>query len=342
MSPWWRALLTALTMAATLAAFAPAVAATPDDSPRRGPIFIAIEPESGKILALCEKSGTIARVDPRTGEIEAEARAGESPFAVARHPGEPRLYVSCRRGQEVVEVDGRTLEVLRRFPLRGDPTGVEVSADGRRLYTALHSLDEVAVLDIEKGVEIARLRAGNGPEFLKRSPADGCIYVTNLLTSPVPPGRPSRDEITVIDDATIRVAERIVLAGANVGRQIAFTDPGDWAIVAISRPKNLIPMTQVARGWVVTNGFALLAPGTGLPPFQLLVDLPNRAFADLHAVAITPDDRKIYISSAGADTVLAIDRRKLERVIDEVLAGAIPRYSDHLGLSRRHVTARIP
>ncbi len=313
-----------------------------EHSLRRGPIAILLERENGTLLVLCEKSSTIARIHPATGAIEVEMPVGESPFALAMHPDQRRLYVSCRRGQEVLELDVRKLETLRRFPLRGDPTGVAVSSDGLRLYAGVHSIDQVAVFALDSGEETKRLAAGNGPQTLKRSPKGDRVYVSNLLPNPGPPDQPCINEITVIDDGSARVVERILLKNATVGRQIAFTADGSSAVAAISRPKNLIPEVQVARGWVVTNGFVLLAPGSDETPVQLLVDLPNQAFADPYAIAMTPDGSSFYMTAAGSDVVIAVDLSKTKAVASQARAGKIPRYADHLGLSRRYVTARIP
>ena len=306
----------------------------------RGPVFLLAETGDETLLVLNEKSGTLMRLDAETGVILREVAVGQSPFDLTMHPGGGRCFISCRRGQEIVEVDMRTFEVGRRMRLAGDPTGLAVSADGRRLYAGVHSLDQVAVFDLETGHEIKRLAAGNGPEWIRRAP-DGRVYVTNLLSNPVAPDNPCRNEITVIDDASSRVIDRIILTNANVGRQIAFTTDGTTAVAAISRPKNLVPMVQVARGWVVTNGFALLSPFEDTPPVQLLIDLPNRAYADPYGVIVTPDDRKFYLSSAGMDTVIAVDLERARDVMHEAITGEIPRASDHLGLSRRYVTARI-
>ncbi len=312
-----------------------------DRPDRCGPKFIYVEPESGKLLLVCEKSGSIVRMDPATGEIEGEAAVGEAPFALCAHPDGHRFYVSCRRGQEVVELDRDSLSPIRRFPLPGDPTGVAVSADGLRLFVGVHSMDQIVVWDLVTGKEVSRLAAGNGPEMLRLEPEHGYVYVTNLLSNPVPPDQPCRNEITVVDGASARVIDRIILENANVGRWIAFNGDGSMAVAAISRPKNLIPMVQVARGWVVTNGFAVLFPGGDKSPVQLLLDLPNQAFADIYGVAFTPDDRKLYFTSAGMDTVIAVDVSAMRQVANEVLDGSIPRAADHLGLARRYVTARI-
>jgi YVTN family beta-propeller protein len=328
-------------LAAIIAGAGVALPSASASQQRRGPKFLSVEPDSGTLLVLCEKSDSIVRLDSESGEIEAEAATGASPFALATHPDGGRLYVSCRRGQEIVELDAASLETLRRFPLRGDPTGIAVSGDGARLYAGVHSLDQVAVFDLGSGVEVKRLAAGNGPEVVRLAPDGERVYVTNLLPNPGPPDEPCRIEITVIDEETARVVERIILVNANVGREIAFAADGSLAIAAISRPKNLIPEVQVARGWVVANGFVVVSPGDDLPPMQLLVDLPNQAYSDPHGVAVMPDASKFYLTAAGMDTVIAVDMAKVRQVAAEAVAGSIPRYADHLGLSRRYVIARI-
>lgn len=330
----------AMAFAVTVAALQAVQAGEP--TKQCGPTFVDFDPTTDELLVLCGKSGTIRRLDPDGGDTKSEEALGESPFALARHPDGARLYVTCRRGQEIRELDAGSLQTLRRFPLLGDPAGVAVSADGRRLYVAVHSLDEVAVLDLETGSEIKRLAAGNGPEMVQISPQRQLIYVTNLLSTTVPADQPPQNEVTVIDDASSRVVERIILDNANVGRWISFSSDGSLAVVAINRPKNLVPMVQVARGWVVTNGFAVIAPGSGHAPVQLLVDLPNQAFADPYGTVFTPDGRKFYLSCAGSDEVMAIDVDETRRVMEDVWHGRLPRPADNLGLSRRYVVARIP
>ncbi len=331
--------LAAIALVAAAAPLPPAWAV--ENAKHCGSTFVDIDATTRDLLILCGKSGTIRRLDSDDGSMKSDTILCESPFALDRHPDGARLYVTCRRGQEIRELDAGSLQTLRTFPLRGDPTGVAASADGRRLYVALHSLDEVAVLDLETGSEIKRLAAGNGPEMVRRSSQQQRIYVTNLLPNPVGVDQPPANEITVIDDASANVVERVILENANVGRWIAFSSDGSLAVVAINRPKNLVPMVQVARGWVVTHGFVVMAPGSGHAPVQLLVDLPNQAYADPYGTVFTPDGRKFYLSCAGSDVVVAIDVSAVRRVMEEVGQGRLPRPADDLGLSRRYVVARI-
>ena len=305
------------------------------------PTRLHVERGDQTLLVLCEKTGKLVRLEIETGQVKHESHLGIEPFALDHHPDGKRLYVSCRRGQEVVEIDATTLEPLRRFPLRGDPAGLAVSRDGQRLFVGLHALDRVAIIDLNTGAETGRRMVGNGPMDVRRVPQHAQIYVSHLLSNAVPADTPCRNEVTVLGEAAGRIIKRIMLGNANVGRQIAFTSDGSMGFLAVSRPKNLVPMLQVARGWVVTNGFAVLRPGCDDPPVQLLIDTPNRAFADPYAIVITPDDRKMYLTCAGVDTVLSIDIARVRKTIDEIRDGAHRHHADDLGLSRRYVTARI-
>ena len=307
-----------------------------------GPKQLLLDTDGKSLLVLCDKSGGVMRIDLETGRTLGETVVGGWPHAMCMDPGGTRLYVTCRAGQEVRELDLASLGILRRFQLRGDPTGVAVSGDGARLYVGLHSLDQVAVLNLEQGTVQKRLAAGNGPETIYRASSTDLVYVTNLLSNPVPSDKPCLNEVTVIDDRTAQVCDRVILEGANIGRGVSFASDGSIGIVAVSRPKNLLPMVQVARGWVVTNGFAVLSAESDTPPVQLLVDLPNRAFADPHGVAMTPDQQKFYLSCAGADAVIVVDVQRVRAVAADARRGAILRPEDHLGLSRRFVIARIP
>jgi len=70
---------------------------------------------------------------------------------------EDLVYVACNRRGEVVEVDTRTWEVTRRFTTGKGPYNLEVSQDGRTLVTTLKGDQGVAIHDLERGIEVARV-----------------------------------------------------------------------------------------------------------------------------------------------------------------------------------------
>ncbi len=101
-------------------------------------------------------------------------------------------------------------------------------------------------------------------------------------------------------------------------------------VMAHQRPRSNLPTTQVAQGWVFANSISLwlsdyaLEPGDkrapilgGMRPLQYItvLDQPGKGYADPTAVVVTSDVKRIFVSSAGGDAVLAIDMTKLKKYV---------------------------
>lgn len=67
------------------------------------------------------------------------------------------VYVACNKSAEVLEVDTDTWQVTRRFPTGAGPYNLDVTADGRVLVATLKSSQSLAVFDLQRGEELARL-----------------------------------------------------------------------------------------------------------------------------------------------------------------------------------------
>ncbi len=67
------------------------------------------------------------------------------------------VYVACNKNQEVLEVDVQRWVVARRFATGEAPYNLDVAADGSLLVATLKGEQAVAVIDLNAGVEIARI-----------------------------------------------------------------------------------------------------------------------------------------------------------------------------------------
>ena len=74
------------------------------------------------------------------------------------------------------------------------------------------------------------------------------------------PNEPPVSELVVIDTAKQSVAERIEIPGVLELRHIAEAPgpKGGYLLVPFMRPKNLNPLIQVADGWILTHGMAVV------------------------------------------------------------------------------------
>jgi hypothetical protein len=123
---------------------------------------------------------------------------------------------------------------------------------------------------------------------------------------------------------------------------IAFTPKGDLAIMPLVRPKNNVPTIQVERGWMMTNGIGIIEQKPAGRTVQLLFDEPNAYYADPFDIAITPDGKRAFVSNAGVDCITVLDIDSIRMLLAESTEKMLDTYSNHLGISSRFVSKRIP
>src|SRR5262249_8034145 len=103
--------------------------------------------------------------------------------------------------------------------------------------------------------------------------------------------------------------------------------------VVHQRPRDNVPATQIAQGWVFTNAVSVVADGADAPS---VLDDPRQSFADPCDVALSADGRLAFIACAGADSVLVVRTDKLNRAAKD------GPYKEDLSQSRHYIVARIP
>ncbi len=152
----------------------------------------------------------------------------------------------------------------------------------------------------------------------------------------------------VIDTHSQSVAERIEIPGVLELRHIAESPAaqGGYLLVPFMRPKNLNPLVQVADGWILTHGMAVIrpavvassAPHTSPETAQVLLDDVDYYYAGTNGVAFTPDGRHALVTSSEADVVSEIDTAKLQKRLREV---PVAQLANRLDSSREIVQRRI-
>jgi YVTN family beta-propeller protein len=221
-----------------------------------------------------------------------------------------------------------------------EPHGVVTDVSGGTLYVANAGSSDVSVVDLESRREVKRLSAGRGTWGVSRSPDGGEIFVTNNLSHFVPFRAPSRSEVTVIGTERAMVGNRVMIAEANLVQGVDVAPSGEFALVTLIRTKNLVPMTRVLQGWVITNGIGVLWRDGRVD--QLLLDEPGDYFADPTDVVITPDGRLAFVTGGGIDAVAVVDLERMRAVLDtaseEDRRELLP---NHLGVSTEFVERRI-
>lgn len=302
------------------------------------PIEMVFSPDGRSLFVVCQDSDEVRVLDAESGKVSASIPVGHVPRGIAMSQDGQRLFVTNAWSDSVSVIDTATRQVIQTLPAGFEPSGVIVDHAGSTLYVANRLSGDVSVVDLATGQEIKRLLAGRGASYLTLSPDGKSIYCTHVYPNPGAfRGQPS-SEITVIDPASQRVVERKSLHNVAGVFHLATSSDGKLSVAAQLRPKNLIPLAHVEHGWVFGDSLTLFGEDVSGGPVQIPIDELDRYYAMPWGVAITPDKSRIFITTAGSESVTAIDVARLLKTVKargKVLA-------NDLSASAEYVVARIP
>jgi YVTN family beta-propeller protein len=301
------------------------------------PIEMAFSPDGHLLYVVCQDSDEVRIVDPNSAKVVGSIHVGHVPRGIALSPDARRLYVTNAWSDSVSVIDTAAREVVQTFPTGFEPAGVVVDGSGSTLYVANRLSSDVSVIDLASGREIKRLLAGRGASYLALSPDAKWIYGTHIYPNPGTFRSEPASEITVIDTSTRRVVDRKPLNNVAGVFHAATSADGRLVAVAQLRPKNLIPLAHVEHGAVFGDSLTLFGDDIG-GTVQIPIDELDRYYALPWGVAITPDKSKIFLTTAGSQSVTAID---VPRLLKTVRTRHEP-FANDLSASAEYVTARIP
>lgn len=305
------------------------------------PLFLAFRPRARELWVANEASGTVTVIDPAARAIRAEMPSGGAPTAIAFSPDGTRAYVTNRLDDTFTVFDAATRRRLKTVAAGDEPHGILTDRAGKFIYVLNTASDDISVYDSASFERTKKLQAGRAPWALALSPDGARLLASNLYSHMTGFLEPLRSEVTVIDTGRSIVDDRIMAEDANLMAGIAWHPAGRYALAAINRTRNLVPMTRLMQGWTITNGLAVVHANGSVD--QVLLDLPGRGFADATAVAFTPDGRYALVTSSGTDRLAVVDTARL----DALLASAsrqdrATRLPNQLGLATEFVAKFLP
>lgn len=314
--------------------------ATAAATPYKTPFNLIVSPDGGRLYVACEASDSLIVIDTETRSVITEIAVGKLPHGVCLSPDGDLAYVSNRGADSISVVDTTSLEVLSVIAVGDEPHGLVTSIEGDTLYVANAGSYDISVVDLGEEREIKRLAAARGAWDVARSPDGDTVWVTNNLSHFVPFRATSQSEVSLIDTGRSVISDRTMIPHANLVQGIDAAPSGEYAVVSLIRTKNLVPMTRVMQGWVITNGFGILWPDGRVD--QLLLDEPENYFADPTDVVVSPDGQWAFISGGGIDSVAVVDLDKAITILEA--AGPAERDTilpNHMGISTEYIE-RIP
>lgn len=305
------------------------------------PLNMAISGDGSTLFVVAQDKGVLLLVDPVKSKVLHKIRVGVHPHSVAVDNERKRCYVSNQWSDNVSVIDLNSYMTTDTLKTGNGPAGVALSPDGRFLYVVNSFSNNLSVFDLDSGKEVKRLSAGNNPTGIHFSPDGKTIYITSRRALIAPYGTPVQTELTRVDAVSQTVAEHRNIESAYLMENVTFTPSGDLAMVSLIRPKNLVPSIQVERGWMMTHGFGIIEQIPGGRTVQLLLDEPNVYYPDPFGIVITPDGKKAFVSSSGADCISVISIDSVRSILARTPPDVIATYANNLGISSRYIIKRI-
>ena len=301
------------------------------------PVEMALSPDGRLLYVVCQDSDEVRVVDVRSGNVISSIPVGHVPRGIALSPGGRQIYITNAWSDNVSVIDARTLKVVQTLPTGFEPTGIVVDRSGSTLYVANRLSSDIFVIDLKAGQETKRLLAGRGASYLALSPDGKLIFATHIYPNPGAFRYQPNSELTVIDTARQMVVERKLLHNVAGVFHVAMSADGRLGVAAQLRPKNLIPLAHVEHGWAFSDSLTLFGQDVG-GTVQIPIDELDRYYALPWGVAIAPDKSKIFLTTAGSESVTVIDVPHLLKV---VRSRPQPFVND-LSATVDYVLARIP
>lgn len=305
------------------------------------PVALAVSPAGDKLYVAASTQDRLLEVDLDLGAVARTLEVGAFPLGIDISPDGRRIAITCRGDDQVSIVDAETLTVIQTIAVGAEPTGVIFDRHATRLFVANSGSGNIEIRSLDPTARSRHLQAGEEPMALALSADGDLLCAINRRVRPASQDQIPGAEVTLVDVAQGRVRQRRELRSAHLGRDIVLSSDGSFALAPVVHFRNQLPLTQVARGAVMTNALVFLETREDGQTVQFPLDEVNVFYADPAGVALTPDDRIAFVAHAGVNLVTVVDVEVLRRLCRDGEASRMEAYPDDLALSQAYVLGRI-
>ena len=307
------------------------------------PAGLAVSPDGRTIYIALDDRDEVAVADTVSRQVLRRVKVTGRPFGLALDSAGKNLFVTCRDADRLAVLDTQTWRETGSVPVGMGPVAVVCcrTIAGERLVVANSMSDDISVLSVSPLQEQGRPMAGREPFAVAVTPDGTRAFVANRMVRLGSVKTVPASEVTEIDPATARVVRRESLDSAHLSEGICAVPARSWMLTPLVKVRNLVPITQVANGWVMSSGLAITDIKTG-GIVQMPLDEANNYFSDPSAVVVDPSGQRAFVASGGSDVVTVVDLDRLASWLDRAAPATRQEAIYDLSLSPEYVTARIP
>jgi YVTN family beta-propeller protein len=160
---------------------------------------LAFSRDGSYLVASCEWSGRIVKVDLRKLELVADMALGKLPVDVVRPPRQNLMFIADQGVHGVFVVDPDAWKMIEFIPTGRGTHGILLSHDEKSLYASNRGEGSISVIDIASRKVTAKWKTGGSPDMGQLSPDGRHMWISSRYHSAV----------LAIDTTTGKVIARI-------------------------------------------------------------------------------------------------------------------------------------
>ena len=263
----------------------------------RSPVDVALSPDGLWLVTVNETSNSLSLISTKDQCVVDEVSCGDHPADVAFCPDSQTVVVSCAWSGDVrvFQIADQRLGQHAVVDVGYEPSGLVISPDGSRAFIGLVAGAQVAEIDLESRRVGRRFEVGNWPRYLTVSPdglrlavgcgGDGTIHVIDTQS-----GDPLYSEPLV--------------NGINLGHMVPSSDGMYAYFTWMVYRTNPINVGNLRRGWLLASRIGRVRLDGPQVRQAISLDVPGKAVADPHGIAMTTDEQRLVASAAGTHELL--------------------------------------
>jgi DNA-binding beta-propeller fold protein YncE len=306
----------------------------------RSPINLAFSPDGSQLAVADPTWGGLVIIDPNKRIVLHEVPLQGDPSHVVWN-GNDRIFVSEGKTGTISEVSADGL-FSRRLTAVKRAAGVALTSDRKTLLVCDRGLNLVATVDVGNWAVTGQIEVVREPGYIALTSDDQYAIVSNKLPRSEDARLPEHGaEVSVIELASGTARHVRLPGGSSIVRQIAISPDNRWAYVVHQLGRANTMVTQLDRGWVMTNATSIIDIVDASLYTSFLFDKVGSGAANPWGVAVSPDGSKLWATLSGISELATVDLKGLHQLLsgDDVTRGKLQRdlgtMSDNDLLQRR-------
>jgi DNA-binding beta-propeller fold protein YncE len=306
------------------------------------PAGLVVSPDSKRTFIALDDRDEVAEADIATRQVLRRVKVEGGPYGLAMDETGQNLFVACKNGDRLAVLDAASLKEKESVPVGRGPAAVAFcpTKNGGRLVVANSMSDDISVISVSPLKELSRLEAGREPFAVTATTDGNRAFVANRLVGLSSIRKMPTSELTVIDPVTARVVRRDALESAHLSEGVSVAEKRAWVLTPLVKVRNLVPITQVADGWVMSSGLAVSDLKSG-EIVQMPLDEANDYFSDPSAVVVDREGHTAFVASGGSDVITVVDLDRVAAWLKRTSATEQREAIYDLSLSAEYVVGRI-